>query len=87
MAIDLARHDLGLGDRQVGAVAVLVRDDRVAALRYAQTRSVPDVSIAPGVHEIAPETAAYTQHPTAAAVVLASEWLVGATTVPALELT
>lgn len=64
---------------------MLLRDDRVAALRFAQGRDVPHVSIAPGVHEIAPEVATYMNRPNGAPVVLGAEWLVGATTVPTLE--
>src|SRR5688572_6779325 len=59
VALDLRAADLGLGDRPVGAVAVLFTDDRVAGLRFAQSRRVPYVSISPGIHEIAPEVAAF----------------------------
>ena len=83
--LDLAADDLGLGGRRVGAVAVLPKDDRVAALRFAQARGVPHVSISGGITEIGPEVAAYTHKPHAAAVVLGAEWLVGATTVPTLK--
>ena len=83
--LDLAADDLGLGGRRVGAVAVLPKDDRVAALRFAQARGVPQVSISGGITEIGPEVAAYTHKPHAAAVVLGAEWLVGATTVPTLK--
>ena len=86
VVVDLAADDLGLGGRPVSAVAVLLRDDGVAALRFAQARGVPHVSIAPGLHEIGPEVAAYAHRPGAAPVVLGTEWLVGATTVPALAL-
>ena len=84
--IDLAADDLGLGDAQVAAVAVLLTDDRVAGLRYAQARQVPYISISPGVAEIAPEVAAFVHQPAAAPVVLGTEWLVGATSVPTLDL-
>jgi len=43
------------------------------------------VSISPGIIELAPEVAAYIHSPAAAPVVLGTEWLVGATTVPTLE--
>jgi len=85
VAIDLAREDLGLGERRVGAVAVLFTDERVAGLRFAQTRGVPHISISRGINEIGPEVAAYMHAPDAAPVVLGTEWLVGATTVAALE--
>ena len=85
VVVDLAADDLGLGGRAVGAVAVLLRDERAAALRFAQARGVPHLSIAPAVHEIGPEVALYAHDPSAAAVVLGAEWLVGATTIPTLE--
>ena len=85
VALDLTADDLGLGEHPVSAVAVLLRDDRVAGLRFAQARGVPHVSIAWGVDEIGPEVAAYMHRPDAAPVVLGAEWLVGATTVPTLE--
>ena len=84
--VDLSSEDLGLGDRPVAAVAVLLTDDRVAGLRYAQARRAPYVSISPGVAELAPEVAAYVHRPAEAPVVLGTEWLVGATSVPALHL-
>lgn len=84
-AIDLDADDLGLGDRPVGAVSVLFTDERVAGLRFAQASGVPYVSISPGIAELGPEVAAYVHRPQASAVVLGTEWLVGATSVPTLE--
>jgi hypothetical protein len=81
----LTVDDLGLGERQVSAVAVFFTDERTAVLRFAQKRGVPYVSISPGINEMAPEVAAYIHRPDAGPVVLGTEWLVGATTVPALE--
>lgn len=83
--IDLAVADLGIGERVVGAVAILPRDDAVAGLRFAQSRRVPYIGISSGAAEIAPEVATYIQRPDASAVVLGAEWLVGAVTVPTLE--
>lgn len=85
VALHLTEDDLGLGERRVSAVAVLFTDERVAGLRFAQSRGVPHISISPGINEIGPEVAAYIHAPGAAPVVLGTEWLVGATTVPALE--
>lgn len=85
VALQLAAADLGLGEQPVSAVAVLFTDERVAGLRFAQSRRVPYISISPGINELAPEVAAYIHAPHASAVVLGTEWLVGATTVPALE--
>jgi hypothetical protein len=86
VALNLDADDLGLGGCPVGAVAVLFSDERMAGLRFAQARGVPHISISSGVYEIAPEIAAFMHRPGAAPVVLGYEWLVGATTVPALGL-
>ncbi len=85
VALDLTAEDLGLGERLVSAVAVLFTDERVATLRFAQARGVPHLSISPGIGELGPEVAAYIHRPQAAPVVLGTEWLVGAMTVPTLE--
>ncbi|MFC7557107.1 hypothetical protein ACFQU7_40155 [Pseudoroseomonas wenyumeiae] len=84
VVLDLTAEDLGIGERPVGAVAVFFADNRLAGLRFAQRRGVPYLSISSGVFEIAPEIAAYMHKPDAAPIVLGYEWLVGATTVPAL---
>lgn len=86
VALDPAAGDLGLSERPVGAVAVFYMDHAIAGLRFAQARGVPHLSISSGVFEIAPEIATYMHTPNTAPVVLGYEWLVGATTVPALEL-
>lgn len=85
VALDLAANDLGLSEHLVSAVATLFTDERIAGLRFAQSRGVPHISISPGINEMAPEVAAYIHKPNAAPVVLGTEWLVGATTVPTLE--
>lgn len=85
VALDLRGDDLGIGRRSVGAVAVLFTDRRLATLRFAQARGVPHLSISPLLHEIGPEVGSYMHRPNAAPVVLGTEWLVGATTVPALD--
>lgn len=84
VALDMTADDLGLGERAVSAVAVLFTDERIAGLRFAQSRRVPHVSISPGIIELAPEVAAYIHSPSASPVVLGTEWLVGATTVTTL---
>lgn len=84
--LDQNADDLGLGKRQVGAVAVFYSDDRLAGLRFANARSLPHLSISSGIFEIAPEIATFMHKPDAGAIVLGYEWLVGATTVSALEL-
>ncbi|WP_324670480.1 hypothetical protein [Hymenobacter sp. GOD-10R] len=85
VALNLDTADLGLGERPVSAVVVLFTDDKIAALRFAQARGVPYLSISPGIIEMGPEVAAYIHQPQAAPVVLGTEWLVGATTIPTLE--
>ena len=78
--------NLGLGSREVGAVAVFHSDESLAGLRFANARGLPHLGISSGVFEIAPEIATFMHKPNAGAVVLGYEWLVGATTVPTLEL-
>ncbi|WP_130834788.1 NAD(P)-dependent oxidoreductase [[Erwinia] mediterraneensis] len=84
--IDTTSDDLGLGDQKISAVVVLYKDHSLAALRFAQSRGVPHLSISTGVFEIAPEIASFMHAPGASAIVPGYEWLVGATTVPALHL-
>jgi hypothetical protein len=84
--IDLQAADLGLGDRKVSAVVVLFTDQRLATLRFAQERRVPHLSISLGLFEMGPEVAAFTHRPDASPVVLGTEWLIGATTMPTLSL-
>ncbi len=86
VVLDTTADDLGLGERPVGAVAVFYMDHALAGLRFAQSRGVPHLSISSGVFEIAPEIATFMHKPDAAPIVLGYEWLVGATTVPTLEL-
>ena len=83
--VDLAADDLGLGERPVSAVAILFMDQSIAGLRFAQSRGAAHISISSAINEIGPEVAAYIHKPHAAPVVLGTEWLVGATTVPTLE--
>lgn len=85
VALDLSAEDLGLGQRAVSAVAVLLPDETRAGLRFADTRRVPHVSIASGVEQIGPDVATYMHNPQSAAVVLGTEWLVGATMIPTLN--
>ena len=86
VALDTASADLGLGEQKVSAVVVLYKDHALAGLRFAQSRGIPHLSISSGIFEIAPEIASFMNAPGASAIVLGYEWLVGATTVPALHL-
>ncbi|MDH4574080.1 NAD(P)-dependent oxidoreductase [Salinicola acroporae] len=85
VTVDLAAADLGLGKRPISAVAIYFTDTSSAALAFAQARKVPYLSISPALYETGPEIAAYMHAPDAAPVVLGTEWLVGATTIPTLE--
>ncbi|MET4108376.1 hypothetical protein [Hymenobacter sp. UYP22] len=85
VVVDLSADDLGLGHRPVSAVVVLFTDERLGALRFAQARGIPHLSISAGIFEMGPEVAAYVHQPQAAPVVLGTEWLVGATTIPTLK--
>ncbi|MCC9625899.1 hypothetical protein LPB41_29855 [Thalassospira sp. MA62] len=84
--VDLTRDDLGLGDQPVSAMAALFTDTFGATLRFAQNRSIGHISISPAIIETGPDIAAYMTAPDASPVVLGTEWLVGATTIPTLEI-
>ncbi len=84
--IDLDRADLGQpADAAFSAIAVLVKDDTLNAMRYAQSLGVPHVSVSSGTFEIGPEVARFVHHPAAAPILMASQWLCGAVTLPALH--
>ena len=84
--IRLDEADLGLGDRAVAAVMIFLKDDTLAALRFAQARGVPHVSISSGTFEVGPEVSAFIHRPQAAPVLLGSQWLAGAAVLPTLQL-
>lgn len=84
VVVNLTASDLGLGERRVSAVATLFTDETGAALRWAQQMGVGHVNISPSISELGLEAATFMQNPAAAPVVLGTEWLVGATSVPSL---
>ncbi|MGV1755214.1 NAD(P)-dependent oxidoreductase [Agrobacterium sp. CG674] len=84
VVVDLTASDLGLGERRVSAVATLFTDETGAALRWAQQKGAGYINISPSISELGLETATFMQNPAAAPVVLGTEWLVGATSVPSL---
>jgi hypothetical protein len=84
--VDMGAPELGLGDRSVSAVALFFADPSLATLRYAQARGLPHIGISSALHAIGPEVAAFVHKPTSSAIVLGTEWLVGAATVPALNI-
>jgi len=84
--VDLGRADLGLAKAaRHGAVAVFLKDHGLSSLRYAQAHGLPYLSVSSGVLEIGPEVAAFIKAPTSAPVLMASNWLAGAATLPALH--
>ncbi|MET4423260.1 NAD(P)-dependent oxidoreductase [Bradyrhizobium sp. RT3a] len=86
VALDLTAPDLGIDDQEVSAVAVLLRDEARSGFRFARKRSLPYIGISTGIDEIGPEVAGFMQDSTRSAVVLGTEWLVGATSVTTLAL-
>jgi hypothetical protein len=85
--IDLLRPDLALpDDLDVGAVVMFTKDGNLNAQRFAQKRSAPFVEISSAVFEIGPQMAFHIERPRSAAVLLASNWLAGASTFAALDL-
>lgn len=86
VVVDLRSDDLTLGDRPVSAVAIFLKDDTLAALQFAQAHGIPHIGISSGTFEIGPEVSAFIHNPGAAPVVLGSEWLAGAATLPTLHL-
>ena len=87
VAIDLSRRDLGLpNDVAVGAVAMFVKDETLNAQLFAQDRSAAFIEISSAAFEIGPQTAFYIERPQTAPVLLASNWLAGASTFAALDL-
>jgi len=83
--IDLDRPGLGQPEgAEYSAVVPLVKDETLHAMRYAQSLGVPHVSVSSGTFEIGPEVAAYIHAPERSAILMASQWLAGAATMPAL---
>jgi hypothetical protein len=87
VAIDLSRRDLGLpNDFAVGAVAMFVKDETLNAQLFSQDRGAAFVEISSAAFEIGPQMAFYIERPQTAPVLLASNWLAGASTFAALDL-
>ncbi|MBZ4412718.1 NAD(P)-dependent oxidoreductase [Myxococcus sp. MISCRS1] len=76
--IDLERDDLGLPPGSTfSAIVVLLKDDSLRTLRYAQDQGVPYVSFSDFVFDIGPEVALHVQRPTAAPTLLLGHFLGG----------
>jgi hypothetical protein len=83
--VDLTRPDLGLGERSFSAIVMFLKDDTLNSLKYAQAKGLPYVSISSGVFEVGPEMAHHIHAPWRSAILMGSQWLVGAATLPTLE--
>lgn len=84
--IDLAREDLGLPpDAAFSAVVVLLKDDSLRTMKYAQGRGVPYVSFSDFVFDIGPEVALHIQHPTASPVLFLGNFLGGTVALATLQ--
>jgi hypothetical protein len=85
-AVDLAVEGLGLGtEERFSAVVLFSKDERLNALRYALQHAIPYVDISSAPFEIAPIVAFQLQQPERSAVLLASHWLAGTSTLATLE--
>lgn len=84
--IDLDRADLGLDPAaRYSAVVAMLKDEGLNTLKYALHRRLPYLSTSNGSFEIAPEVALHLRHPGRSPILLASHWLAGAATLPALH--
>ncbi|EJN04355.1 hypothetical protein [Phyllobacterium sp. YR531] len=84
--IDLERSDLGQNqDASYSAIAVFVKDSTLNSMKYAQLHGLPYLSVSSGVFEVGPEMALAISKPNAAPILMASNWLAGAATFPAIQ--
>lgn len=84
--IDLERGDLGLPETAAfSAVVVLLKDDSLNAMKYAQAKGLPYVSFSDFVFDIGPEVARYIQHPTRSPVLMLGHFLGGTVTLATLH--
>lgn len=84
--VDLALEGLGLrAEERFSALVLFVKDERLTALRYALQHGIPYIDISSAPFEIAPIVAFQLQQPERSAVLLASHWLAGTSTLATLE--
>jgi len=85
--IDLERPDLGLAaGPEVGAVVVLLKDQSLRTMKYAQAHGLPYISFSDWVFDIAPEVALHVQRPASAPILLLGHLMGGTITMVALHL-
>ncbi|GGV65927.1 hypothetical protein GCM10010277_73370 [Streptomyces longisporoflavus] len=83
---DLRRGDLGLpAAPRYSAVIAALWDERLHALRYAQHRGLPYLSISSGLTDIAPEVVAGAQQAGATPILVASHYCAGTVVLAALH--
>jgi hypothetical protein len=86
VAVDLDQDDLGLdGSAAFSAVVVLLKDDSLNALQFAQAHGVPYVAMSNYAFDIGPEVAMAIARPTAAPVLLLGHFLGGIAVLAALH--
>ncbi|HJT11339.1 MAG TPA: hypothetical protein VJ790_01905 [Dongiaceae bacterium] len=83
--VDVSQPNLGLTDQPFSAVVMFAKDDTLNGLKYAQARRIPYIGISSGVFEVGPEMALHIHAPERAPILMGSQWLVGAATLPTLE--
>jgi hypothetical protein len=85
-AVDLDRADLGLARARFSAVVVLLKDDTLRTLRYAQRARIPYVSFSDFAFDIGPEVALFARDPASAPILLLGHYLGGMVTMVTLWL-
>lgn len=87
VTVDLRRPDLGRpAEEEYSAVVAALWDAHLHALRYAQHRGLPYLSLSSGLVDIAPEVVAGAQRASAAPILLASHWCAGSVVLAVLAL-
>lgn len=86
VSIDLERRDLGLPPApSFGAVVVLLKDQSLNSMKYAQQHGVPYVSFSDWVFDIGPEVAQFIHRPASAPILLLGHLLGGTVTLATLH--
>lgn len=84
--VDLDRQGLGLpAGSSFSAVVVFVKDSGLNAMKFALEHRLPYLSLSSGIFETGPEMALHIRQPGRSAILMASQWLAGVTTLPALH--
>jgi hypothetical protein len=84
--LDLEQPDLGLpAEASFSAVVVLMKDDTLNSMKYAQAKGVPYIAFSDFVFDIGPVVGRYIQHPTRSAVLMLGHFLGGTTALATLH--